>query len=224
MQFLYHPEAGKPWIEVEGDAYRHLFKVRRLHADSPLHLRNLTDDLLYTYRTETLDRRRARLRLVEQQRLRIAPERRLHLGWCQVDPKTVEKALPALNEMGVSRITFFPCERSQRSFRPDFDRLRRILINSSQQCGRSELMSLEECESLSAFLAEEPEAMLLDFSPRPLACDNGEALTLVVGCEGGFTEAERKCFAEERIVGLDTPMILRSESAACAAAARFLLG
>ncbi len=224
MQFLYHPEAGQPRLELEGDAYRYLFKVRRLHADSPLHLRNLTDDLLYTYRTETLDRRRAYLRLESEQSLRIAPERRLHLGWCQIDPKTVEKALPALNEIGVSQITFFPCERSQRSFRPDFERLHRILINSSQQCGRSVLMELREAESLEAFLAEVPEAMLLDFSSRSLACDGGEALTLVVGCEGGLTETERKRFAEERIVGLATPMILRSESAACAAAARFLLG
>ena len=224
MQFLYHPEAGQPRLELEGDAYRYLFKVRRLRADSPLHLRNLTDNILYTYRNDNLDRRRATLRLESEQSLRIAPERMLHLGWCQIDPKTVEKALPTLNEIGVSKITFFPCERSQRSFRPDFDRLHRILVNSSQQCGRSELMQLEEAESLEAFLAEESEAMLLDFSPRPLACDSGEALTLVVGCEGGFTEMERERFAEERIVGLETPMILRSESAACAAAARFLLG
>jgi len=224
MQFLYHPEAGEPWIEVEGDAYRYLFKVRRLSADSPLHLRNLTDNRLYTYRIETLDRRRARLRLVAQEPLPIVPERRLHLGWCQIDPKTVEKALPSLNEIGVARITFLPCARSQRNFRPDFERLRRILINSSQQCGRSELMSLEECESLPAFLDREPEAMLLDFSSRTLSCGGDEALTLVLGCEGGFTAAERKLFAEERIVGLGTPMILRSESAACAAAARFILG
>ncbi len=222
MQFLHHPDAGAPRLEVEGEAYRYLFKVRRFRREDPLPLRNLRDDRLHTYRVESLDRRRARLLLESSREFPVHPRRFFHLGWCLVDPKTVEKSLPTLNEIGVGRITFIRCGRSQRNFRPDFRRLERILVNSSQQCGRSRLMELEEAESLEAFLSRHPESLLLDFSGNPLEC-GGPVSTLVVGCEGGMTEEERSLFSPGRIVGFDTPLVLRSESAACAAAARLLL-
>jgi 16S rRNA (uracil1498-N3)-methyltransferase len=222
MRFLHHPEAGAAHLRIEGEAYRYLFKVRRFHRDDPLLLRNLGDDMLYTYRVESLDRRRATLRLERSEEHPVLPPRFLHLGWCIVDPKTVEKSLPALNEIGVGKITFIRCERSQRSFRPDLDRLRRILINSCQQCGRSRLMGLEILDDLSAFLSANPGAALLDFSDRPLEC-GAESSSLVIGPEGGVTEAERSLFPPGRIVGLETPLILRSESAAAAAASRILL-
>jgi len=223
MQFLYHPDAGRSSLEVDGERYRYLFKVRRFHRDDPLPLRNLRDDRLYIYRVERLDRRRARLRLESSQNLQLLPGRFFHLGWCIVDPKTIEKTLPALNEIGVSKITFIHCARSQRHFSPDLERLQRILVNSSQQCGRSRLMELDLCESLEDFLEAEPGCRLLDFSSRPLTCGEGIE-TLVVGCEGGMTEEERALFGPDRIVGLATPLVLRSESAACAAASRIILG
>jgi len=222
MQFLHHPEAGASRLDVEGERYRYLFKVRRFHRDDPLSLRNLSDDRLFIYRVDQLDRRRATLRLESEREVPILPSGYLHLGWCIIDPKMIEKSLPTLNEIGVGRITFIRCERSQHSFRPDPERLRRILINSSQQCGRSRLMDVDFCETLEAFLAKYPEAHLLDFSERSLEC-GAPVETLVIGCEGGITEAERELFDPERILGLGTPLILRSESAACAAASRLLL-
>jgi len=223
MQFLHHPEAGASRLEVEGERYRYLFKVRRFHRDDPLPLRNLSDDRLYTYRVEDLDRRRAFLTLESFRDFPVLPPRALHLGWCVIDPRTIEKSLPALNEIGVTRITFIQCRRSQRNFHPDFERLERILVNSSQQCGRSRLMELGFSESLAGFFHDHPRSLLLDFSEKALGCDM-ETETLVVGCEGGFQEEERSLFPPERIVGLGTSLILRSESAACAAAARVLLG
>jgi 16S rRNA (uracil1498-N3)-methyltransferase len=222
MRFLHHPEAGAPSLRVEGEAYRYLFKVRRFRREDPLPLRNLRDDHLYTYRVGQLDRRSALLALENSQRLPVLPSRPLHLGWCLIDPRTIEKSLPSLNEIGVGRITFIRCARSQRNFTPDFERLRRILVNSCQQCGRSALMALDESPGLAAFIGAYPDARLLDFSPRSLECDSG-VRRLVIGCEGGLTEEERALFPADRIVGLDTPLVLRSESAACAAASRILL-
>ena len=222
MQFLHHEEAGAERLTIDGEAYRYLFRVRRLRSDDTIHLRNLRDDGLYSYRIRSLDRRRVEIALESVRELRIAPKWFLRLHWCLIDPKTIEKALPTLNEIGVSEIRFLKCDRSQRNFRLDFDRLRRILINSSQQCGRSVMMTLEEGGEISEVPAQDPKALLLDFSERALSCE-GRIESLVVGPEGGFTGRERALFPDERIVGFDTPTILRSESAVCAAASRVLL-
>jgi len=223
MQYLHHPDAGAPQLTLEGDAHRYLFKVRRHRAGELVYLRTGYDDVLCRYRITSLDKKPAHLTLEEQSILPIASENILHIGWCQIDPKNIEKVLPMLNEMGVGKITFFPCARSQQNFKADFSRMEKILLNSSQQCGRSRGMRLEQVESLKAFLASNPEAYLLHFAEQTLPCDIETPLTIVIGAEGGLTEDEAALFAPKKIIGLGTPMILRSESAAVAVAGRVLL-
>jgi len=152
MQYLHHPDAGASELTLEGDTHRYLFKVRRHRAGDPVDLRTGEDDILYRYRITQLDKKTARLTLEEQHTHPIASDKLLHIGWCQIDPKNIEKVLPMLNEMGIASITFFPCTRSQQNFKVDFSRMEKILLNSSQQCGRSQRMRLEQVKSLEAFL------------------------------------------------------------------------
>ncbi len=222
MLYLYHAEAGKPQLTLSGDEHRYIFKVRRHKADDTLYLRNLKDGLLYRYLITFIDKRSATLLLQESTALEVKASKPLHIGWCIIDPKSIEKVLPSLNEMGVGKITFIYCKRSQKSFKPDFKRLEKILLNSSQQSGRSVMMELEMGEDLKSFLEKYPQSKLLNFSENNFI-SNSEIETIVIGCEGGFHEDEMALFAPEDIVGFDTPLILKSESAACAAASRLLL-
>jgi len=222
VQYLYHPNASSPLLELTGDAHRYLFKVRRHRVGEVIALRNLQDGILYNYHIDTMDKKTARLSLQSQQQLEIMAKQSLHLGWCVIDPKSIEKSLPTLNECGVARITFIYCARSQKQFRLDFDRLEKILLNSSQQSGRSQQMQLASSESLEAFMRQHPESYLLHFSEQSM--DSQESIeTIIVGCEGGLTDAEIALFDPEKIVGLDTPLILRSESAVVAVASKLLL-
>ena len=223
MQFLYHEAAGEPQVILEGDPYRYLFKVRRFRIDETIVMRNMQDGIAYGYRITSIDRRRATLVLESRKSYDVVPKRRLHLGWCVVDPKTVEKALPALNEIGVGKITFIDCRYSQRHFKIDERRLKTILINSSQQCGRTRLMEFAHCSDLASFIDAHPEAYLLDFADEPLRTHRQRIETLVIGSEGGLSDEERGLFPKERIVGLDSRLILRSETAACASASILLL-
>ena len=213
MQFLYHPDAGLPDITIEGEAYRYVVKVRRHREGERIALRNLADDWLHFYRIEKITRREAELAFEEKEERVVMPSRRLHLGWCVVDPKTIEKTLPTLNELGVAKISFVYCARSQKNFRLDFRRYERILINSSQQCGRSRMMELERFDTLEAYFRAYPQSAVLDFGGTPLVCDT-PLDSILVGCEGGFDDEERKFFADRTMYGLDTPLILRSETAA----------
>lgn len=222
MLYLYHGSAGEAQLRLEGDEHRYIFKVRRHKVDDTINLRNLKDGLLHQYRITILDKRSAHLELQESMSFEVKAPRSLHIGWCIIDPKSVEKMLPTLNEIGVEKITFFYCKRSQKSFKLDFKRLEKILLNSSQQSGRSVMMQLEMKEDLHAFLEKNPDAKMLNFSQDNFV-SNISFDTIVVGCEGGFDEEEMMLFNSEDIVGLDTPLVLKSESAVCAVASKILL-
>lgn len=222
MLYLYHKEAGKPQLTLLGDEHRYIFKVRRHKVEDTLYLRNLDDGLLYRYVLTSIDKHSVVLELQESQMLEIKAKVPLHIGWCVIDPKNIEKTLPSLNEAGVAKITFIYCKRSQKSFKVDFKRLEKILLNSSQQSGRSELMKLEIADSLEHFLKLNPESTMLNFSENKMTSQDTIA-TIVIGCEGGFHEEEVALFKSENIVGLDTPLVLKSESAVCAVSAKILL-
>ena len=222
MLYLYHLEAGKSQLTLIGDEHRYIFKVRRHKVDDILHLRNLEDGLLHRYSITHIDKRNVMLELQESRILEVKAKRSLHIGWCVIDPKSIEKVITSLNEMGVNKITFIYCKRSQKSFKVDFKRLEKILLNSSQQSGRSEMMKLEIAEDLESFLTQNPQSMMLNFSENKIQ-SKSNIDTIVIGCEGGFHEDEIALFEEEKIIGLDTPLVLKSESAVCAVASKLLL-
>jgi len=222
VQYLFHKEAGASSLILKGDEHRYIFKVRRHREGETIALRNLEDDSIFFYTITSLDKKEAHLFLEKSEVLKVVAKRKLHIAWCVIDPKSVEKVLPTLNEMGVDAITFIYCERSQKSFKPDFKRLEKILLNSSQQSGRSRLMKLTMAKDLKSFLVDNKNAVILNFSEETLS-ENSNIGTFVIGCEGGFTDGEVALFKAENIIGLDTHLILKSESAVCAVASKLLL-
>ena len=222
MLYLYHKEASQPQLTLTGDEHRYIFKVRRHKVDDTLYLRNLEDGLLHRYIITHIDKRNVILELQESQVLKVEAKKYLHIGWCVIDPKSIEKVITSLNEMGVEKITFIYCKRSQKSFKIDFKRLKKILLNSSQQSGRSEMMKLEMAEDLESFLTKNPQSKMLNFSENRIGSQSNID-TIVIGCEGGFHENEVGQFVADKIIGLDTPLVLKSESAVCAVASKLLL-
>jgi len=221
MQFLYDIEAGKESLIIKGDSYRYLFKVRRIKKGSIIELRNLKDSNLYFYKITHIDKKSAILNLISYEKKEVIAKKSLIIGWCIVDPKVIEKSLSTLNEMGVEKIVFIKCAYSQANFKINKDRLIKILINSSQQCGRSNLMKLEFANSILDFLNSYPKSYLLDFSTNSIGTST--ISSIVIGCEGGLSKDERALFKNQNIVGFDTPLILRSESAVIGVASKILL-
>ena len=221
MQYLFHTQASEPSLELRGDEHRYIFKVRRHKEGEDIALRNLKDNKIYLYTISFIDKQHALLTLNNSKILEVKAKKSLHIAWCVIDPKSIEKVLPTLNEIGIEKISFIYCKRSQKSFKLDFKRLEKILLNSSQQCGRSQLMELEMVENLEAFLNAYPETVMLNFSENILTNDSNIS-TIAIGCEGGFTDEEIALFEPEKIMGLDSPLILKSESAVCTVGAKIL--
>ena len=222
MIYVFDEDAGASTLKVRSETYKYLIKVRRHQVGDSVTFRAPSEPAIrHDYTLTSLDGRQASFELTASQHDPAAPAETLHIGWCAIDPKSVEKVLPSLNELGVTRITFITSERSQKNFRPDLKRYERILESSMQQCGRTHRMRLESGPALSAFLSEHPDAAIFDFCDRPY---RGEALrTVIIGPEGGFSETERALFDAQRLFRLATPMVLRSETAALAVASKILL-
>jgi len=222
MQYLYHENSGQSELVLSGDEHHYVFKVRRHRQNEIIALRNLKDDTLYLYKIVSIDKKEAFLELVEEKNLQITAKKELHIGWCMIEPKNIEKVLPSLNEMGVSKITFILCTRSQQNNKIDLERLHRIVLNSSQQCGRSHMMEFDTIGSIKEFLSQNPNSYMLNFSQNHIS-ELNDIETIVIGCEGGFTDKEIVLFDKTKIVGFDTPLILKSESAVCAVVSKILI-
>ncbi len=222
MIYLFHEEAGSDTITLEGDNFKHMIKARRHGIGDTVHLRKPDDDQSYFYTITACGKKDARLELTQTQKSHQQQVKPLHLGWCIIDPKSVEKVLPSLSELGVAKITFIYAARSQHQFKVDTKRLERILINSMQQSGRFDMMAIESGLSLQEFIAQNPQALVLDFCDRPLS-DHETFDTVILGPEGGFNDEEKALLASHPVRRLDTPMVLRSETAAIAVASKLLL-
>lgn len=221
MIFIFHPDAGKDGLCVRGEEYKYLIKVRRHQIGDEVTFRNRSDEkIAYRYRLNGVDGREAEFSLMSRQKEVCEAPRFLHIGWCMVDPKTIEKTLPMLLELGVGKITFIVCERSQKQFRPDYQRLERIMESSMMQSGRTSRIEFAESKNLDSFLKEYPDTMVLDFSDTVLK--TGELpQTVLIGCEGGFHPKERELFSAHAIRRFGLPSVLRSETAAVAVAALY---
>lgn len=222
MQFVYHEDAGKKTLNIIGETYTHLFKSRRNRTKTSLHVRNLQDNNLYMYRIESISKKEALLSLETTTNSPQKSSFHFTLGWSVVAPKVIEKTLPLLNEIGVSTIAFVYTDFSQKNFTINTKRLEKILINSCEQCGRSELMQFKILNSLEEYFESYPESLILDFGGASLK-NSQKPSAVLVGCEGGFSEQERKSFDRNKIIGLQSPFILKSESATCAIASKILL-
>ncbi|MEA3523164.1 MAG: 16S rRNA (uracil(1498)-N(3))-methyltransferase [Campylobacterota bacterium] len=216
MVFTFHDDAGVEHLELKGESFKYLIKVRRHQEGDILALRQGENpEILCHYRVENIDGRRAFLQLEKSEVKVVRASQELHIGWCIIDPKSIEKVLPLLNESGVNKITFITCKRSQKNFRLDFERYERLLDVSSQQCGRCEKMLFDTMSSSEEFLQKYPQTAIFDFGGKNLE-NTQDIKTILVGCEGGFSKEERELFDTNNLFSLKTPMILRSETAVVA--------
>ncbi len=220
MQFVYDKKASQESLSVKDENYRYLFRARRLKVGDVVAFRNLVDDTLYHYKIEEIGKKEAMLSLQERYHDSKTLDKKLHILWCIIDTKVIEKTLPMLNQIGVSKITFFYCDRSQKNFKPDVERMQKILINSCQQSGRSDLMELEIFASMEEVLGKYRDFSVLDFGGEGSLED---VETIMIGCEGGFSENEREKLSFAQKIGLNTPLILKSETAALTFASKLLI-
>lgn len=131
MQFIYDKNAKNELLKIEDENYNYIVKARRHKLDDILDFRNLEDDFLYSYKISQIDKKSLFLNLLKKEEKIIENSKKIHLAWCVVDPKTIYENIASLNELGVDKITFVYSDFSQKNFKINFEKLEKILINSS---------------------------------------------------------------------------------------------
>ena len=221
--YVFNDNAGEKTLNIKGELYKYLVKVRRHSVGDTINFRNKTNiKELCTYEIISQEARSITLELKSKEQKIIKPEKNLHIAWCVIDLKSIERVLPALSEIGVNKISFIYCDRSQKNFKVDFVRLERILEASMQQSGRSSFIKFDTYKNIASFIDEHKDTKVFDFCQNTLK-DSSSFKTVLIGCEGGFSKDERELLKKQDSFMLNTPMVLRSESAVLAVASKILV-
>ena len=217
MKFCYHKDAGSETLCIQDQLFSHLYKVRRTNIKDQILFCNLQDEKLYAYKHEEITKKFALLKLVSSQSYESI-KKNTHLIWAIINTKNIYSTLPYLNQLGVSKISFFYAERSQKNEKINLEKCHQILIQSCEQSGRNHLMKLEIFSSLNDILNRYPKASMIHFDAEPLTryhlpdFSNG----VIIGPEGGFSINEVNLY-KNRIFSISSH-ILKSECAAIALA------
>src|SRR5574344_1052374 len=187
MQFIYDKNAKNELLKIEDENYNYIVKARR----------HKLDDILYSYKISQIDKKSLFLNLLKKEEKIIENSKKIQLAGCVIDPKTIYENIASLNELGVDKITFVYSDFSQKNFKINFEKLEKILINSSSQCGRSSIIKLDISKTLDSFLAQNPKSYILDFSNSFIDDKKDDIDTLVIGCEGGFSKREKGNFNKD---------------------------
>ena len=223
MIYMLLDEKPKEILELKGEDFKYLIKVRRQNVGDIINFRSRENmDILYGYKISTIENRALFLEQLSADINVVESKKSLHIAWCVIDIKSIEKVLPSLSEIGVNKISFIFCERSQKSFKLDFNRFNRILEASMQQCGRSSYIEFDTYKNIREFITKHPQTKVFDFTDKTLQ-EYQQIDRVLIGCEGGFSPSEKEFLKTQDVFRLDTPMVLRSESAVVAVASKILL-
>ena len=101
------------------------------------------------------------------------------------------------------------------------DRIEKILVEASEQCGRGDVPELGEVSNLEDLISNEENIFVADFdgdSFETYKLTNLKTYGLLIGPEGGFTPEERNLFKEKNVKTFSLgETTLRAETAAIVA-------
>ncbi len=219
-------------IRVIGDAFRHLFRARRLEVGEPVRLVDGRGRARRS-RVSRVARSEAVLEVGREAASR-EPDRRVELVVGALRPQRASWMVEKATELGVAAVRFVSTERAPRRFGGrTLARLTRMARSAVEQSGRSRLPEITGVHPWGEIggLVEASKARWILEPGHPRALretpagpgGNSDPVVLVVGPEGGFTEDEKATLAESRCraVGLGA-RTLRVETAAVAGLSRLL--
>lgn len=214
-----------PDIELKHDFWLHLENlihqwrnVLRFQAGQELVLFDgQGEDRLYKL-VEITDRE-AHLQLVTEL-ARKTPSKEIYLLWSLLKKDKNDWVLQKCTELGVSHFVPLITDRTEKTGF-DLERAEKIVIEASEQCGRSDIPVVREPMHVSTAieeLASTVELYVCEQDSEDMVTESDRPIGVLIGPEGGWSDAEKQLFKDKNIQHLNLhDFTLRAETAAVAA-------
>lgn len=175
------------------------------------------------YRISELNEREAHLELVTDY-VRKLPKREIYLGFALLKKDKNDWVLQKGTELGVRHFVPLLAERSEKTGF-NLERAEKILIEAAEQCGRSDIPTVREPLHIGKLLddLQGTPAYVGEAGGQDPATLQEKSLAMLIGPEGGWSDAERSLFEERGLKHIALgDFTLRSETAAIAAVAALM--
>lgn len=211
MIFFYHPLAKEKVVLLENNFFNRIIKVSRVRLNEKIVLRSLKSNYEYIYLVQKVNKHNAIL-LLKDKNLINTFESKITLYWGICKIKTIYETLPFLNQLGVKKIVFVECDRSQGNVKISYEKINQILINSCEQCGRNNLINFEIQDFTEVM--KNFTGIIFDFSNNKISTDDMKNnRSFFVGPEGGFSKKEKLSFDKSLLRSFNTSLVLKSKTA-----------
>lgn len=221
-----HPLKSATRIILDDPSSRHLLTVLRLHIGEPLQIFN-GEGGAYSATLQACEKKRAVIALGEFISIDTESPLAIHLGQAISRGERMDYTVQKSVELGVAEITPLFTERCGVQLNAERQENRvqhwqKIAISAAEQSGRCRVPIIHQPQSLTNFLAQTSgvgficspaESQTFPELPATL-----QALTLLIGPEGGFSPPEIRQAHQSGFHSLSLgPRILRTETAAVVA-------
>ncbi|MBE1285726.1 MAG: 16S rRNA (uracil(1498)-N(3))-methyltransferase [Rhodobacteraceae bacterium] len=222
--YVDHPLGAGQSVPLDRDQAHYLFGVMRLAVGARVALFNGKDGEWLAEVAEA-GKRGGSLTCEEQTRsLQMPPD--LWLIFAPIKKARTDFIVEKAAEMGAARIVPVQTEFTN-SERIRQDRLQAHAVEAAEQCGGTFVPEVADLVKLNRLLDQWPEGRQLMFCDeaevgsalRLASAEKGRPWAILIGPEGGFSEAERsrlKALPFAHVVSLG-PRVLRADTAAVAA-------
>lgn len=171
------------------------------------------------YRLDELDKDEAHLVYITDFERKV-PKRTIYLLWSLLKKDKNDWVLQKGTELGVTHFLPLLADRSEKTGF-NYERALRIIIEAAEQCGRGDIPTVREPLHIQKAIEQLHDKTLLFICEQ----DGSDALDVkadhvgvLIGPEGGWSDAEKAYFAEKGIKHLNIhDFTLRAETAAIAA-------
>lgn len=199
-------------VVIKGDKHQKIKNVLRLKEGSSLILFNDTGCEFFG-KIARVDKNETHVLIVDKREASRASNLEIILACCLTKGKKFEFVLEKTTELGVTGIIPIISERTivRDMSHNKFERWQRILEESSRQCGRTKIVSLDEPLSLAQFFLKSREmnfsklmfvepghnTSLLRGTAEAILSPHVAGFLVLIGPEGGFSETEVRMAVKE---------------------------
>jgi len=211
----------KVWVNDQ-DLLHQWTRVLRFRPDQQIVLfNNLKEERLY--KIDRIEPKAVHLSLVTEMDPKT-PKNEIYLCFSLLKKDKNDWVLQKATELGVRHLVPLLTGRTEKTGF-DKDRAEKIVIEASEQCGRADIPSVREpitIETVVRELKDKTEILVAEHGSPQLVQPSSqfESFAVLVGPEGGWTDIEKKLFADNKLKHITlSEFTLRAETASVTAVA-----